>query len=522
MFEKITNKFFGNADEALRQKQEIEVVRDTVLRKFPLLGVKMSKLETVAKDSVGTAGTDGKTIYYSPKYFATLTDEEKVFVYAHEVMHVAFNHILRSKDRDHKIWNQATDSVINHILKNENLPMDEGGVDIEEALHHSAEEMYEKLLKEKEEKQKEKEQQKKDKSEKGEPEQSDDGGGDSDEDESEQAGHDNHDIWKEAVKQYEKEQEKKKQQSGHKKQESKQKEDKTEQVPNNNQSESGQTEQQSDKIPHKPDGNTNQDQNAGNGGEQRDFGGWSAGSESEFEKGFEEQNKQEKATKAAEVRAMLNREKNRAMAEASMDSGRTFGEVGKSGVAVNWKTLLKRSIETEQDRWSTRRANSDNDYMSRVEEVEDEDKAETEVLLDTSGSVSDEFLREFLRQLKPLLKDSEMKVGCFDHRFHPFVEVKTDKDIDNYKIPNKGNTDWDLAVKSFTPKKHINKIVFTDGETPGRMPSADTKNTNVIWIVYGNEEFNPVCGKIIRVRPKQIEQNYLNRNLMARKMGTSR
>ncbi|MCL2473557.1 MAG: VWA-like domain-containing protein [Alphaproteobacteria bacterium] len=427
----ILGKLFRNtSEEVTKQKKEIEAVHNAALRKFPLFGVQMSKLKTVADDSVKTVGTDGKTIYYSPKYFETLTHEEKVFVYAHEVMHTAFNHILRSKDRDHDLWNTATDAVINQILKTQNMPMPEGVVDMEEAINKSAEEMYEKLLKEKEE--------------------NSEGGGDSEENKDKQAGHDNHDIWKKAVEQHDKEQSKQKQAC--------------EQQPQD---------------------------------------------DSEFEKGFAEQNQKEKAAKAAEARENLKRKKNRAMANAAEESARTFGEVGESDAAVNWKTLLKRTIETQQYRWSYRRSNADNDFMARVEERDEEDKAETEVLLDTSGSVSDEFLREFLRQLKPLLKDSKLRVGCFDHRFHPFVEIKTNKDIDNFKIPSKGNTDWDLAVKSFTPKKHINKIIFTDGERPGKMPDASTKGINVIWLVYGDEEFNPICGKVIRVPPKQIKQNFV-------------
>ncbi len=77
-------------------------------------------------------------------------NEQKQFVFAHEIMHVAFNHILRSKGRNQGLWNISTDSVINQILKNEKLPMTEGCVDITEAVNHLAEEMYEKLLKKEE------------------------------------------------------------------------------------------------------------------------------------------------------------------------------------------------------------------------------------------------------------------------------------------------------------------------------------------------------------------------------------
>lgn len=102
---------------AIKEQEDIEYIRSMVLRKFPLLGVTMSKLETVANDKIEAAATDGKRIIYSPQFFKQLSDDEKVSVYVHEVMHVAFNHIMRSKDRDYKLWNIATDSVINQILK---------------------------------------------------------------------------------------------------------------------------------------------------------------------------------------------------------------------------------------------------------------------------------------------------------------------------------------------------------------------------------------------------------------------
>lgn len=180
---------------------------------------------------------------------------------------------------------------------------------------------------------------------------------------------------------------------------------------------------------------------------------------------------------------------------------------------MDWKKLLKKSIEEEEDRWSYRRSGAENDYMARVEELEDEDRAETEVMLDVSGSVDVALLKEFLRQLKPLLKNSKLKVGCFDEHFYGLKEIKTNKDIDNFQVTAKSQwtENWDLAVRSFTKKKEVNKIVFTDGyPAPGTMPKDDLRHVNVIWLVYGNKSFNPVCGKVIQVDKKQIQQKYLS------------
>ena len=61
---------------------EIDYIKGQVLQKFPLLGVTMSALNTVADSNIGTAATDGHNIYYSPKFFSSLSDDEKTFIYA--------------------------------------------------------------------------------------------------------------------------------------------------------------------------------------------------------------------------------------------------------------------------------------------------------------------------------------------------------------------------------------------------------------------------------------------------------
>ena len=55
---------------------------------------------------------------------------------------------------------------------------------------------------------------------------------------------------------------------------------------------------------------------------------------------------------------------------------------------------------------------------------------------------------------------------------------------------------------------NVNKIVFTDGYS-GEMPKDDLKNMNVIWLIYDNKTFNPVCGKVIYISRSQIRYNYM-------------
>lgn len=499
---------FETLKKASAPDEDFKYILDKTLRKFPLLGVTMSKLKFIPDDTVGTAATDNKNVYYAPAYFKKLTDEEKVFVTAHEILHVAFDHVLRSKGKNHTLWNIATDAVINQILKSENLPPVDGGIDMAEALDKSAEEMYEKLLKERKEKTNDagnaeqnnsNADNNKNSGQHGSnaednngtrqrdtdtdanddkvPKQRDtDAAADDFDDENQHVGHDSHDLWGKAVERAEKENDKEQTAD-------------VKQMP---------PEDKADKTRH--DGDTAQTDESEDGGNPKDKFDKTDNLSDDFEKHFAQLNRRRRRETAEQIREALEQKKREHLANCRAES---YGDVGESTSVLDWKKVLKKTLEDEQDRWSYRRSNADNDYMARVETLEDEERPETQVLLDTSGSVNEPMLREFLRQLKPLLKTSKLSVGCFDNNFYGFTEIKTKSDIDNFTIKGGGGTDLDLAAKSFTKDKETNKIVFTDG-IPGTMPTPETKNINVLWLVYGGADYRPVCGKVIHVDKTQI------------------
>ena len=472
----LKNLFRKSAD-AIRRDMEIDAIRDQVLARFPLLGTTMAKLKTVARDSIQTAATDGEVVYYAPKFFDTLTNDQRVFCYAHEVMHVAFNHILRSRDRNPQIWNIATDAVINQMLMGENLPMIDGGVNMADAIGRSAEEMYEKLL----EQQKNQEQQ----NQQQQDQQNQQGSGQQDQP---QSGND--------------------QQSGNGQQNQSQHN-------NQSQSDNGNSGDNNQQMPNGPDNHQIWDDAVRRHEKKMARSKPSADdlkNESEQsnvvveEKDFSDKNRAERERIAEEMRRALDVRRNQASQDIHAEMMTEFGDVGRAPAVLDWRRVLKKSLAQENDRWSYRRSSAANDYMARVEEMDDEDRSETEVLLDVSGSVSDHFLRQFLRQLRPLLRDCDLRVGCFSDEFYPFVDIKSDRDINTFRIPPRGGTDWDLAARSFSNRRDVNKIVFTDGETPGRMPRSDLRGKNIIWLVWGNEDFEPVCGRVIRVAPNTMSR----------------
>ena len=103
-----------------------------------------------------TAATDGKNIFFDPNYLASLSDDDRIFLLAHELMHIKFRHMFRldrgGKRKDREIWNYVTDAIINANLQRDGFTIMKGYVNRPDALDYSAEELYDIVLKEKERK----------------------------------------------------------------------------------------------------------------------------------------------------------------------------------------------------------------------------------------------------------------------------------------------------------------------------------------------------------------------------------
>lgn len=297
------------------------------------------------------------------------------------------------------------------------------------------------------------------------------------------SGSGNHEIWKEAIKEYE-DKEKKKTLIEHVK-----------------------------KMFRRENNKSQQQNSSGPKGYSLGSGSYGSkqqdGSDEDYERNFLKDNEQKRHDIAQKSRISIEKNKYQTLKKVLADKNIAdrFGEVGETEHKVaDWRKVLKKSIEEEDSRLSYRRSSAANDYMARVEDIEEESKSKTQVMIDVSGSVSGGLVREFLRQVKTMLKDSDLEVGFFDDTVYDFQKIKKAKDIDNLHIPGGGGTDIDNAVRAFSRKKEVNKIVFTDGY--GNMPRADLAKINVLWVVYDNDNFNPICGQVIYVNKRDIMKNY--------------
>lgn len=105
-----------------------------------------------------TAATDGRRIFFGPRFLDELSDSELDFVMMHEILHVVLQHCFRQGDRDDEQFNIACDIVVNsNILLSENMNLNAITLkkygesmhlapDGKEGYEYTAEQVYEMLL----------------------------------------------------------------------------------------------------------------------------------------------------------------------------------------------------------------------------------------------------------------------------------------------------------------------------------------------------------------------------------------
>ena len=474
-------------------KYDIAALKRKMLVKYPFFGSVVASVDYKENKDIPTAGTDGETIYYNPKYLESLSVEEQTFIFAHEVCHIAFNHILRSEGKDPELWNIATDGVINQFLKRDGLKMALGGVDMAEAINYDAEQLYDKLLQEKQQRQQQngqgnnqseqgnqqQNQQQSSGSSQGENGQQqsqqqnssnsgnsqEQSGGDSgkdlqEEDKSKQdVGHDTHSMWEQAVKKHKEQQEK-----------------------------SDKKESLLDKFLGK-----DAKEKEKNELEKKQEELESMGEKDAFKKNLEDKKKQ-----LEELKEAISKQASQAGTSTNRDV-RIVNDIGTAKPIVDWRYVLREAIKYDVD-WSYKNATLEDGVVTA--NLEEQPMPETEIVLDTSGSINEVLLKNFLRECKNILQHTKLKVGCFDTEFYGFHEIRTEEDIENMEFVGGGGTDFDVAVGAFS-RRVENKIIFTDGEAS--MPDMPL---DAIWIVFGGERINPKGGKVIHITPEQLDRLY--------------
>lgn len=125
----------------------LDKAKVSIVTQHPFFASILMKRQLIEDLTIPTAAVDQRgQIYINPKWFATLTVDEIVFVLAHEIGHVIGQHALRRGARNPKKWNIAGDAWINDMLKASNIGTQINGcVNMPGSKDETVDEIYNKL-----------------------------------------------------------------------------------------------------------------------------------------------------------------------------------------------------------------------------------------------------------------------------------------------------------------------------------------------------------------------------------------
>jgi predicted metal-dependent peptidase len=112
----------------------------------PFFGTLAMFARFVPSETIPTAATDGRDIFFNPEFLRSLPSRQQDGVILHEVLHAALLHPFRLGVREAKLWNIAADIVVNGtIAQQSSCELPPGGLRDEKLEHFSVEEVYELL-----------------------------------------------------------------------------------------------------------------------------------------------------------------------------------------------------------------------------------------------------------------------------------------------------------------------------------------------------------------------------------------
>lgn len=89
---------------------------DNIYDRYPFFASIAAQWRVIADEKVRTAATDGKALYYNPKFINYLNIAETTDVLLHELGHIFLGHHLRFKGKDARLWNEGADLALNDYI----------------------------------------------------------------------------------------------------------------------------------------------------------------------------------------------------------------------------------------------------------------------------------------------------------------------------------------------------------------------------------------------------------------------
>lgn len=123
-------------------QDKIQQAKMLLILQAPFYASIMLNLNIKEDPDTMAAYTDGVNLGYNPKYIESLSIKEVKALIAHEVLHVALEHMFRMGIRGHELWNIACDYAVNLILKDDGYNIPEGGLISNQFGGMAAEQIY--------------------------------------------------------------------------------------------------------------------------------------------------------------------------------------------------------------------------------------------------------------------------------------------------------------------------------------------------------------------------------------------
>lgn len=121
--------------------------------------------------------------------------------------------------------------------------------------------------------------------------------------------------------------------------------------------------------------------------------------------------------------------------------------------------------------------------------------------IDTSGSVGDKDLAQFLSEINRLAEIQPVDVQCFDHDLQGPVRP-FDRKKSKYSFDGRGGTNFEPILKLAEERRYQSLIILTDGYATA--PSRPKHVKDVLWVITPDGECPVDWGTVIKI-PKAKE-----------------
>lgn len=102
-------------------KAAISKAKTAMVIDYPFFGTLIMSTPIEKVEWVPTMAVDGRKIYYNEAFLQKKTVNEIMFIFAHEIIHCALQHVWRAGHRDPTRWNYAIDYITNDLLVKEGI-----------------------------------------------------------------------------------------------------------------------------------------------------------------------------------------------------------------------------------------------------------------------------------------------------------------------------------------------------------------------------------------------------------------